>query len=168
MSLDLPTALIRGGPVHTNAFSKVCVAVVIENASIDSRLHYRFDVFSTFHTKTFENDRMPRWDVSWTLCAFYKTRARYILQPTWHIWRHRFHLDAFSTVHTNTKFLRFRVDPHSTAFWSQCVLDENAQRISVDGMPIKRNEMYAFSNEISFSVGRDLMVDQNENAYISF
>ena len=168
MSLDLPTALIRGGSVHTNVFSKVCVAVVIENASIDSRLHYPFDVFSTFHTKTFENDRMARWDVSWTLCAFYKTRARYILQPTWHIWRHRFHLDAFLTVHTNTMFLRFRVDPLSTAFWSQCVLDENAQRISVDGMPIKRNEMYAFSNEISFSVGRGLMVDQNENAYISF
>ena len=65
-------------------------------------------------------------------------------------------------------FLRFRVDPLSTAFWSQYFLDENAQRISVDGMPIKRNEMYEFSNEISFSVGRDLMVDQNENAYISF
>ena len=64
MSLDLPTSLIRGGPVHTNAFSKVCFAVVIENASIDSRLHYRFDVFSTVHTKTFENDRMARWDVS--------------------------------------------------------------------------------------------------------
>ena len=170
MSLDLPTALIRGGPVHTNAFSKVCVAVVIENALIDSRLHYRFDVFSTFHTKTFEIDRMGRWvrDVSWTLCASYKTRARDILQPTWHIWRHRFHFDAFSTVHTKTMFLPFRVDPLSTAFWSQCVLDENAQRISVDGMPIKRNEMYAFSNEISFSVGRGLMVYQNENAYISF
>ena len=29
------------GSVHTNAFSKVCVFFVIENASIDSRPHYR-------------------------------------------------------------------------------------------------------------------------------
>ena len=42
------------GPVHTNAFSKVCVFVVIENASIDSRPHYRFDAFSTVRTKTLE------------------------------------------------------------------------------------------------------------------
>ena len=32
-------------PVYTNAFSKVCVFVVIVNASIDSRPHYRFDAF---------------------------------------------------------------------------------------------------------------------------
>ena len=32
-------------PVHTNAFSKVCVFVVIANASIDSRPHNRFDAF---------------------------------------------------------------------------------------------------------------------------
>ena len=42
------------GPVHTNAFSKVCVFVVIENASIDSRPHYRFDAFSTVRTKTLQ------------------------------------------------------------------------------------------------------------------
>ena len=34
--------------------------VVIENASIDSRPHYYFDAFSTVHTKTFENDILPR------------------------------------------------------------------------------------------------------------
>ena len=39
------------GSVHTNAFSKVCVFVVIENASIDSRSHYLFDAFLTVHTK---------------------------------------------------------------------------------------------------------------------
>ena len=30
-------------PVHTDAFSKVCVFIVILNASINSRSHYRFD-----------------------------------------------------------------------------------------------------------------------------
>ena len=39
------------GPVCTNAFSKVCVFVIIENASIDSHPHYSFDAFSTVHTK---------------------------------------------------------------------------------------------------------------------
>ena len=34
------------GPVHTNALSKTRVFVVMENASIDSRPHYRFDAFS--------------------------------------------------------------------------------------------------------------------------
>ena len=50
-------------PVHTNAFSIVCVFVVIENASIDSRPHYRFDAFLTAQTKTFENDRTKCCDV---------------------------------------------------------------------------------------------------------
>ena len=48
--------------VHTNAFSKVCDFVVIENASIYSRLHYRFDAFSNVHT--YENDRIARCDKS--------------------------------------------------------------------------------------------------------
>ena len=52
------------GPVHTNALSNVYVFVVIENASIDSRPHYRFYEFSTVLTKTFENDRIARYDVS--------------------------------------------------------------------------------------------------------
>ena len=40
--------------------------------SIYSCPHYRFDAFSTVHTKTFESDRIARCDVSWTLCACYK------------------------------------------------------------------------------------------------
>ena len=51
-------------PVHTSALSKVYVFVVIENASIDSRPHYRFYAFSNVRTKTFENDRIARFDVS--------------------------------------------------------------------------------------------------------
>ena len=40
--------------------------------------NYNFDAFSTLPTKTFENDRIARSDVSWTLCAGYKdTRLRY-------------------------------------------------------------------------------------------
>ena len=35
-----------------------------DNASIDTRLHYIFDAFSTVHTKTFENDRIARCDVN--------------------------------------------------------------------------------------------------------
>ena len=49
------------GPVHADAFSKVCVFVVFENASIDSRPHYRFDAFSNVHTKSV---RITRCDVS--------------------------------------------------------------------------------------------------------
>ena len=44
------------GPVYTNAFSKVYVFVVINNASIDSRPHYRFAAFSTVHAITFDNE----------------------------------------------------------------------------------------------------------------
>ena len=40
--------------------------------SIYSCPHYRFDAFSTVHTKTFESDRIARCDVSWTLCACHK------------------------------------------------------------------------------------------------
>ena len=46
------------GSLHNSAFSKGCVFDVNENASIDSRPHYRFDAFSNVRTKTFENDRM--------------------------------------------------------------------------------------------------------------
>ena len=55
---------IGQGSVHTNAFSLVCVFVVIENAPTDSRPHYRFDAFLTVHTKTFENDKVARCDIS--------------------------------------------------------------------------------------------------------
>ena len=59
------------------------------------------------------------------------TRACDILQPTWYIWRHRFHFDAFSTVRTDTICMRFRFDLLSRAFSNRCVFDENAQRIWV-------------------------------------
>ena len=66
------------GPVHTNAFSKECVFVVIKNASMDWCPHYLFHAFLTVRTKTFENDRIARCDVSWTLCACYKHAPVYM------------------------------------------------------------------------------------------
>ena len=88
----------------------------------------------------FENDRIARCDVSRTLYAHAtKTQACAIFG-------HCFHFDALSIVHTNTICMRFCFDPLSRAFSNRCVLNENAQRISVDGRP-KSIEMYAFSNE---------------------
>ena len=52
------------GPVHTKAFSKVCVFFVIEISSNGSRPHYCFLAFSTVHAKKFENDGIARCDVS--------------------------------------------------------------------------------------------------------
>ena len=42
------------GPIDTNAFSKVCVFVVIKKASINSCPHYRFDAFSNKTLETIE------------------------------------------------------------------------------------------------------------------
>ena len=60
------TALLSGfwPRRHTNAFSKVCIFVVIENESIESRPHYRSHAFSSVHNKTFENDTIARCHVS--------------------------------------------------------------------------------------------------------
>ena len=67
------TATKSWGPVQTNTFSKVYAFVVIENAMIDSRLHYLFNTFSPVHIKTFQNDRITRCNVlCWTLSACYK------------------------------------------------------------------------------------------------
>ena len=77
------TATKSWGPVHTNTFSKVYAFVVIENALIDWRPHYRFDAFPAVHNKTFQIDRITRCDVlCWTLSACYKhTRAQRCLHP---------------------------------------------------------------------------------------
>ena len=130
------------GPVHADAFSKVCVFVVFENASIDSRPHYRFDAFSNVHTKTFENDSSTRFNAIWNLCACpsmpgYNSRGTYDVIV--------FILMRFrpSTLIRYVS-VRFRFDPPSRAFSNRCVFNENAQRISVDGKP-KRIEVHAFS-----------------------
>ena len=55
--------------------SKVCVFAVIKNASInDSRLHNRFDAFSTAHTKTFQKDSIALRDVSGTSMRMLQTQ----------------------------------------------------------------------------------------------
>ena len=132
------------GPVHADAFSKVCVFVVFENASIDSRPHYRFDAFSNVHTKTFENDSSTRFNAIWNLCACpsmpgYNSRGTYDV-IVFILMRFRpFTLIGYVSV-------RFRFDPPSRAFSNRGVFDENAQRISVDGKR-KRIEVHAFQNE---------------------
>ena len=57
--------------------------------------------------------------------------------------------DAFSTVHTNTRYTRFHFDPVLRTFSSLCFFDENAQRICVDGalvMFIQTVEYYGLVN----------------------
>ena len=117
-----------------------CVFVVIANASIDSRRHYRFDAFLTVQIKTFENDRIARSDVSWTLCARKKHRRLRYFRSSFSFWC------VFD--HPPRICRRFCFDPLSRAFSSRCVFDENAQPICEDGRP-KRIEMYEFSNEIA-------------------
>ena len=116
------------GPVHTNAFSKERVFVVIKNASMDSWPHYRFDAFSTVHTKTFENNTIARCDVNRTLCACFKHTCLYI-------WRYRFSLGRFwpSTLIRCMYVFSFS-DPLSRAFSHRWVFDENAQRIWTKGL----------------------------------
>ena len=107
--------------------------------SIYSCPHYRFDAFSTVHTKTFESDRIARCDVSWTLCACYKhTHLRWFRSSFW--------FGMFWTVHTNTTCMRFRFYPLSRAFSNRRVFDVNVRCISVNRRR-KRIEMYAFSKE---------------------
>ena len=136
------------GPVHGDAFSKVCVFVVFENASIDSRPHYRFDALSNVHTKTFENDRIKRFNV-------------YACPGTTHV------VDMTSSFFILMRFrpstliryvsMRFRFDPPSRAFSNRCVFDENAQRISVDGKP-KLIKMHAFSKRKRSFLDRVLFI----------
>ena len=47
---------------------------------------------------------------------------------------------------TNTIDMRFRLDPFSGAFSTQCVFDGNVQHVSMDERP-KRIKMYVFSRE---------------------
>ena len=101
-------------------------------SSIDSRLHYRFDAFSTVHTKSFVSERIARCDkVELYARHVTKTHAPVVF------FGHRFYFDAFltvkSTFQTKMICMRFRFDPLSRAFSNRCVSDENAQPISVDG-----------------------------------
>ena len=108
---------------------------VIENASIDSRPHYRFDTFWTVHTKTFENDRIARCDVRWTLCACHKTHASAICVFDRQVDCHTIirYVCVFLLIHFQESF-------HIDAF------SMKTPPISVVGRP-KRIEMYAISNE---------------------
>lgn len=53
-------ATINLGPALTMRFQKYAFFVVIENASINSQPHYRFDESSKGYTRTFERNRIAR------------------------------------------------------------------------------------------------------------
>ena len=79
--------------------AKIMRFLLIKNASIESRLHYLFDVLSTVSTKTFENVRIAS-DVSWSLCARLQTHAGDI--SFWSAF------DPFRPSASNTICMRFR------------------------------------------------------------
>ena len=91
------TCFICCCPIHTNAFS------LSSKRHRLIRVHATVFMPSRLSTKRY---RIARWDASWTLCACYNhTRLRYF--------RSFFSFDAFSTVYTNTIWMRFRLDPLS-------------------------------------------------------
>ena len=109
------------GPVHTNAFSKISV-------SLSSKTHRSFDAYTTVLmpfrlfkcTKTLENDRITRCDVSWTLCACYKhTHPRYFLVIVFVLRRFR-----------PSALIRY-VCVFFFSFSNRRVLNENAQRMYI-------------------------------------
>ena len=119
------------GPVHANT-------------SIDSHARYyrHFDAFPTVHTKTLENVEML---LTWTWTPVYACYEQKHLR----YFGHRFHFDAFllfSTVHSNTMWMRFRFDPLSRVFSNRCIFAENAQRGSVVGRN-NASKCIASSNE---------------------
>ena len=118
-------------------FSKVCVFAVIKNASInDSCLHNRFDAFSTAHTKTFQKYSIARRDVSGTSMHMLQTQKALMFLGIVFV---LMHCQPFSTrtgggggsTPANTIRGRFRFYRLSRAFSNRCVLEENAQRVSV-------------------------------------
>ena len=129
------------GSVHTDAFSLVCVSVVIENAPTDSCPLY-------LRTSTLKRSKMIQLQVV-TYVELYRhhtnTRACDSLG-------HRFHFDAFSTVFDRPH----KNDMYAFSFWSRlsralsnrCVFDKNAERFSEDGKP-KRIEMYAKTQNVN-------------------
>ena len=116
------------GPVHTSAFSKVCIFLVIKNASINSRSHYRSDAFLTVHTKMLENDRIARCDVSWTKCAWYKlTHAPAIFsvfvfilmrfRPSTPLW----YVCVFVSIHFQERFQIDAFSMKTLSVWTECL-----------------------------------------------
>ena len=102
-----------------------------------------FDAFSTVHTNKFENNRIVRFEVSWTLCAcLIKHSCLRYFRWTFFVLR------SFPPSTLIWYACVFCFEPLSRTFSNLCGFYENAQCISVDERP-KRIEMYAFSNEIA-------------------
>ena len=106
------------GPVHTSAFSKVCIFLVIKNASINSRSHYRSDAFLTVHTKTFQKDRIARCFVSWTLWYFRSSFS------SWFVFDRPHHYDMYVFLVSIHFQERFQIDAFSMktlSVWTECL-----------------------------------------------
>ena len=108
--------------------------------------------------QTFENDRVARCDASWTQCAFCNKRYYRSSFLFWCVF------DRFRP-YTNTICMRFRFDPLSRAFLNQCVLNENARCINLDGRLAER--VYAFSNEKALMLTGPKSVLCGSNSQIS-
>ena len=67
-----------------SGFSKACVFFVIENASIDSRPHYRFDAFRLSALKRAK--KIALCDLSWTLCACHKLAHLWYFRLSFSFW----------------------------------------------------------------------------------
>ena len=108
-----------------------------QNASIDSRPHYRFGAFTTVHTvkrsKTIERHVVTYRRKLNSLCML-QTDAFAIFQAIFpFIVFILMRFQPSSTVHIDMMYNRFRFDPLSRAFSNRWVFDEYAQRVSVDG-----------------------------------
>ena len=105
--------------------------------SLSSKTHrstirvYTTVLMLTAHTKTFQNDRIARRDVIWT--SIQTQKALIFSSIVFILMRFR----PFSTrtgggsTPANTIRGRFRFYRLSRAFSNRCVLEENAQRVSV-------------------------------------
>ena len=122
-------------------FAKYAFLLPIENPSIGSCPHYSFDAFSAFHTKTFENERIARCDVSWTLGKHMLQTHALAMFLFWCVFDH-FWPSALITICMRSCF-----DPLSRAFSGRCLCDENTPRISVDERP-KRIKCMRFQNAL--------------------
>lgn len=119
--------------LFTLMYSQKYASLLLSKTSQSVRVHTTIsDEFWTFHTKTFKNDRIARCYVRWLYahatntrpcdffgCCFFFCVLHCFRPCTWN----------------NTVSMRFRVNPLLRSFSDRCVLNENAQRVSVEGRP---------------------------------
>ena len=121
--------------VCTNAFSKVCDFVVIQNVWIDSRPHYRLMRFQQSRKNRSKMIKLQAVTYVELYAHATNTRACDICSHSFHFILLRFRPSR------PIRFVRFHFDPLPRAFSNRCIFDKNALRISVNER-LKRIEMY--------------------------